>query len=212
MTLVFPTFTQEDFDIFQIPGLDPRMTQIKAHIRPKLEQIGTQLQPFLSELLRVPVHVHVAKHARRTVNPPDSTWVAWSSNARGYKAHPHFQVGLWSSHLFIWFALFPEAEKAKPVFAQNLNRRLDQLLDQIPGDFLWSFDHTRPDATNHANLKRETFLDLIHRLQAVKKSEVLCGIHLSRTEGTLQHPAALEKKIQQTFQQLSSLYQLAISD
>ncbi len=212
MTLVFPTFTPEDFDIFQIPGLEPRMTRIKAHIRPKLEQMGTQLQPFLSELLEVPVHVHVAKHARRTVNPPDSTWVAWSSNARGYKAHPHFQVGLWSSHLFIWFALFPEAEKTKPVFAQNLNRHLDQFLDQIPGDFLWSFDHTRADATNHTNLERETFLDLIHRLQAVKKSEVLCGIHLSRTENTLQHPAALEKKIQQTLQQLSPLYRLAISD
>lgn len=212
MTSVFAAFTQKDFDIFQIPGLEPRMTQIKAHIRPKLEQIGTQLQPFLSELLRVPVHVHVAKHARRTVNPPDSTWVAWSANVRGYKAHPHFQVGLWSSHLFIWFALFPEAEKAKPVFAQNFSRHLDKLLAQIPENFLWSFDHTRPDAKSHSDLKKEDFLDLIRRLQTVKKSEVLCGIHLPKTETALQHPTELEQIIQQTFQQLAPLYRLAISD
>ena len=38
--------------------------------------------------------MHVAKHARRSVNPPIDTWVAFAPNKRGYKMLPHFQIGL----------------------------------------------------------------------------------------------------------------------
>jgi uncharacterized protein YktB (UPF0637 family) len=185
------------------------MSQIKARVRPKLKQMGHQLQPFLSRLLGTPVHVHVAKHARRTVNPPDSTWVAWSANARGYKAHPHFQVGLWSSHLFVWFALFPEAESAKATFARNASGQLAQLSANIPENYRWSFDHTRTDAVRHADLDTETLREHILQLETVKKAELLCGIHLQRTEKTVGNSDELRKTIEETFQVLAPLYQLA---
>ena len=41
-----------------------------------------------------PVYVHVAKHARRTVNPPPETWAAFSHEARGYKKTPHFALAV----------------------------------------------------------------------------------------------------------------------
>ena len=34
---------------------------------------------------------HVAKHARRSVNPPKDTWVAFATSKRGYKMLPHFK-------------------------------------------------------------------------------------------------------------------------
>ena len=209
MDNVFPAFAAEDFDVFHLPGLELRMSHIKAQVRPKLEQIGQLLQPYLAELLNTPMYVHVAKHARRTVNPPDSTWVAWSDNVRGYKSHPHFQVGLWSSHLFVWFALFPEAEAAKTVFAQKASGQLEQLAAGIPKNFLWSFDHTKTDAVRHADMDLNNLRDHIQKLQTVKKAELLCGIHIPATDNTAANAQQLQKTIKETFQTLVPLYHLA---
>src|SRR5699024_11327687 len=59
------------------------------------------------------MHLHIAKHARRTVNPPNDTWMAIAGNKRGYKKHPHFQVGLWDDHLFIWLAYIYELPRSE---------------------------------------------------------------------------------------------------
>lgn len=38
-------FTEKDFDIFKINGLEQRMEAIRSQIRPKLEFIGQSLTP-----------------------------------------------------------------------------------------------------------------------------------------------------------------------
>ena len=53
----------------------------------------------------------MAKHARRTVNPPKDSWVAFAPYKRGYKSLPHFQIGLWRTHLFIVLVIIYEALK-----------------------------------------------------------------------------------------------------
>ncbi|SEN07690.1 Protein of unknown function [Lihuaxuella thermophila] len=106
-----PNFIENDFEVFNIDGLEPRMYALKRQIRPKFEMIGEQIAPYLSMLVGEPVAVHIAKHARRTVNPPEETWVAWSTSRRGYKSLPHFQFGIRDLHLFIWFALIYECDK-----------------------------------------------------------------------------------------------------
>lgn len=63
-------FQQEDFDVFAIDGLDQRMEAIKGIIRPKLEALGQHFAPALSVATGSEMFFHVAKHARRTVNPP----------------------------------------------------------------------------------------------------------------------------------------------
>ena len=60
------------------------------------------------------MYPHIAKHARRTINPPNDTWISFSSNPRGYKMQPHFQIGLWETHLFIWYAVIYEAKDKAP--------------------------------------------------------------------------------------------------
>ena len=70
------------------------MQQIHTRLRPKLEALGHSLLPGVSRATGSPAYAHVARHARRTVNPPDDTWVAFGPDLRGYKKHPHFKVAV----------------------------------------------------------------------------------------------------------------------
>src|SRR2546422_685584 len=90
----FPGFTPADFKVFDIDGFKPRMDAIKTRIRPKLEAIGRDLLPDVARIAGDTAFAHVARHARRTVNPPEDTWVAFALDKRGYKKHCHFKVAV----------------------------------------------------------------------------------------------------------------------
>ena len=150
---------------------------------------------------------HVAKHARRTVNPPDDTWVAWSDNKRGYKSQPHFQVGLWSTHLFIQFGLIYEC-KNKATFAYHMRKDLDHVFSTVPASFYWSQDHTRPEATPHHEMNPELMMQWLKRLETVKKAELLCGFMLDRQNPIVHNGAQLAVTIEQTIRTLFPLYRL----
>jgi uncharacterized protein YktB (UPF0637 family) len=83
-------FSRADFEVFSIPTFPERMQGIKERILPKLTGLGKGLQPALKELAKSDVFPHVARHARRTVNPPPETWVAFGPSARGYKKYGYF--------------------------------------------------------------------------------------------------------------------------
>lgn len=201
----FKGFTQEDFHTFTIPGLENRMNAIVSTVRPKLEYIGQQLCPTLSTLTGEPIYHHVAKHARRTVNPPNDTWVAWSKDRRGYKKHPHFQCGLWATHLFIWFALIYESPM-KADYAQAMIKQLDQVWEIVPPEFEWSWDHTTPTSYKHGELTKEELHKQLTRVQNVQKAELLVGITIDREDPLLQNGEALLQKIEDTFTCLTPLY------
>ncbi len=131
-------FTKEDFQVFHISGLDERMDAIKNRIQPKFHEIGAQLATDLSMMIGNEMHLHIARHARRTVNPPNDTWLAIADNKRGYKKHPHFQVGLFDDHLFIWLALIYELP-SKAVIANMFLERLD-LFRTLPNETVVSLD------------------------------------------------------------------------
>lgn len=78
-------FTEEDFNTFTIEGLDARMEVLKETVRPKLTALGEHFAPTLSALTGDEMFPHVAKHARRSVNPPADSWVAFANSKRGYK-------------------------------------------------------------------------------------------------------------------------------
>ncbi|GBF11084.1 YktB family protein [Tepidibacillus infernus] len=204
----FVGFSNLDFDVFQIDGLEPRMEGIKQYIRPKLELIGQEMAPYLSVLTGQEMFYHVAKHARRTKNPPNDTWVAFAPSKRGYKAFPHFQVGLWSTHLFIWFALIYEAPYKKE-FGENLVNHLTEIFSSIPSEFAWSMDHTKPEVLPHKDLTKEELFQMAEKLKKVKKAELLCGITIDRNDPILTNKEQLFQKIENTFETLMPLYQLA---
>lgn len=206
----FSGFTIEDFDVFLVEGLEPRMDALKERIRPKLESLGQYFAPTISVLTGEEMFVHVAKHARRTINPPKDTWVAFANNRRGYKMLPHFQIGLWKTHLFIWFAVIYEAPQ-KSEIAEKLLKRAEQIYREIPKDFVWSVDHTKPEMIKHQQLSNDDLIKMLGRLQSVKKAELLCGYTIDREETIKLGSQPLIQQIDEVFQKIAPLYKMAIS-
>ncbi|MFB5266291.1 YktB family protein [Paenibacillus enshidis] len=206
--MTFTGFNEQDFDVFEVPGLEARMKVLISNVRPKLEAIGEQLAPFMTDLCGEEMFPHVAKHARRTVNPPKDTWIAWAPSKRGYKAYPHFEVGMFASHLFIVFALIYESPN-KEVFARQLDKQLQEIRGHLPGNYYWSMDHMAPQGIAHAEMTKEQFRTLIQKLATVKKSEVVCGMRLERNDPRVQDGEQLLKLVRSTFEQLLPLYKMA---
>ncbi|MEI2664886.1 YktB family protein [Rossellomorea sp. LJF3] len=205
--MTFNGFTKDDFNVFKIDGLDDRMTAIAERIRPKLDYLGEHFAPALSALTGDEMFYHVAKHARRSVNPPDDTWVAFANNKRGYKKHPHFQIGLWETHVFIWFAMIYEAPN-KVEFGKKAEENADRIRSMIPGHFVWSGDHTKPDATPFSSLSQDEFIALTERVQNVKKAELLCGLHLDRDSAIKMTGDELIQEVESAFETLLPLYKM----
>jgi uncharacterized protein YktB (UPF0637 family) len=206
----FTGFSNDDFDVFSIDGLDPRMEALKTRLQPKLEELGQFFSPTLSTLTGDEMFAHVAKHARRTKNPPIDTWVAFANNPRGYKMLPHFEIGLWGTHLFIWLAVIYESPIRKEI-GQKLAGQIDQIFTDIPNDFVWSNDHTNPDSIQHGQLSKPELMTLFTKLKNVKKAEILCGYRIERDLAVEMDTLALLKKTDEVFKKLVPLYKLIIS-
>jgi uncharacterized protein YktB (UPF0637 family) len=119
-------FSAEDFEVFGIAAFPERMQAIKACVRPKLAALGEQLQPALNDLVKSPVYPHVAKHARRTVNPPPETWVAFGPSPRGYKKFGYLGLVVSRGGLHTRVVVKDEAER-RPQMAKLLMDRAGAL-------------------------------------------------------------------------------------
>jgi uncharacterized protein YktB (UPF0637 family) len=150
---------------------------------------------------------HVAKHARRSVNPPKDTWVAFAANKRGYKRHPHFQIGLFESHVFIWFAVIYEAD-IKTEYGKVLKTHIEEIENSIPSYFVWSKDHTKPDTISMEGLSREDLTALFDRLEKVKKAEILCGLRIPQKEAIEMSKDEWDQTFKDAFTTLLPLYKL----
>ncbi|WP_019242459.1 MULTISPECIES: YktB family protein [Bacillus] len=205
--MTFQGFTQEDFNVFTIDGLEPRMEALQKHIRPKLESLGQFFSQDLSVLSGEEIFPHVAKHARRTVHPPKDTWVAFAANKRGYKMMPHFQIGLWETHVFIWYAVIYEAA-SKVEVGKRLQKNVDFIKKNIPSDFVWSVDHMKPDSTPHNNLSKGDLENMFVRLQTVKKAELLCGIQIPQEQAIQMSGEDFLNICHETYVKLLPLYKM----
>jgi len=202
--MTFAGFTQKDFDVFTIDGLEPKMSAIISSVRPKLEALGAEFVPLLSSLTGDSMFAHVAKHARRKVHAPKDTWVAFSADKRGYKKHPHFQIGLWGTHIFIWFALINEAVD-KPILAERLKAQQGNWLGQLPSSVVWSTDHTKPDII-------DTFdPEILERLAHIKKAEMLCGM-IIHSQQAIEKGLDILKDIETTFTKIAPLYNIVLKN
>lgn len=204
----FAGFTPEDFTTMEIEGLEPRMDALIKGVRPKLNELGDEAAPFLSALCGEEMYPHVAKHARRTVHPPNDTWVAWGPSKRGYKALPHFQTGLFSTHLFVVFAIIYESPN-KLLFADALTKHLSKVKDIVPAHYFWSTDHLDPKGTMQRDMNSESFAGLSRRLKEVKKAEITCGLRIENGDPVLWNGPALLQLIESTFETLLPLYRMS---
>ncbi|MFB4158551.1 YktB family protein [Geomicrobium sp. JSM 1781026] len=202
-------FTTKDFNVFTIPGLEPRMEALQEQIQPKFKNIGERLVSEISSLTGEEMFLHIAKHLRRTTNPPDDSWLAIAPDKRGYKKHPHFQLGLFDDHLFIWLAFIYELPNKKEIgeaFLNDLNT-----IKTLPNDFAISTDHTKKSAEQIGDLTESDLEKKVIRFRDVKKGEFLIGQQLTPTDSRVQDEEELIKTAIDTYETLLPLYRKSLT-
>lgn len=202
---MFEGFTQQDFDVFTIPDLDGRMKEIQNRIQPKFRQIGEVLAEDVQMMSGNEMFLHIAKHARRTVNPPKDTWLAIAGNKRGYKQHPHFQIGLFDDRVFIWLAYIYEVPGKEQIATNFLNRQ-SELEKIIPEGYVISQDHYKKEADKLGDLDLQ---HVLKRFRDVKKAELLIGRHLFPGDPILSDGNLFVDFARETFETLMPIYQLS---
>lgn len=206
--MAFKGFKKIDFQTFEINGLDERMEAIRERIQPKFQAIGDALTDDLSSITGSEMHVHIAQHARRTVNPPQDTWMAFCHNKRGYKQHPHFQIGLFDDHLFVWLAYIYELPN-KQAMADSFLQHISDIKNAIPNNYVVSLDHTKKDATSILELDLKKALERFHN---VKKAEFLIGRNFRSDDPLLKDGKALLSEFRATFETVSPIYKLSMRE
>jgi uncharacterized protein YktB (UPF0637 family) len=132
-------FTSIDFETFRLEGFNERMQQIYAHVRPKLLRLGDQLAPALARRLHMEFFPHVAKHARRTINPPPETWAAFGPSPKGYKRFGYLALCVSQVGIHARAVVKSEADR-RPEIGRLLKRRTAQLVRDYNGTALARYD------------------------------------------------------------------------
>ncbi|MFT3658268.1 DUF1054 domain-containing protein [Staphylococcus ureilyticus] len=198
------TFKANDFKAFTVDGLDNRMEALNKHVRPQLHKLGEYFSQYLEATTGEVFYPHVAKHARRSVNPPKDTWVAFATNNRGYKMLPHFQIGLFENQLFVMYGVMHEAkDKAQrvKVFEEQF-----QTLKNLPSDYSLSLDHMSQEKTYIANMSDDDIQSAIDRVKKVKKGELFVARTLAPNANELKTDKAFLNFLEETFAQLLKFY------
>lgn len=202
-----PAFRPEDFDVFAIDAFEPRMEAIKEQIRPKLRRLGDILAPRLGEETGLPFYAHVATHARRKVNPPDDTWVAFGRNQRGYKRFAHLAVGVELDGLYTHFVVKPEADDKEAV-GRLLAREGLRFLNTVrstEGLLLYG-DTPGKEPLPVRELSADQVAGLAGRLQELKTAGLTLGYALPRERVAELGPVQLLQLLHARLMALVPLY------
>jgi len=143
-------FSRGDFEVFAIEGFSARMAKIYERIRPRLVRLGIELAPELSRTLHIEFFPHVAKHMRRTVNPPDETWAAFGPSPRGYKRYSYLALCISGAGIHARAVVKSEADR-RPEMARLVKSKSADLEKSLRGTRIqqyknWDFRRL-PDAT-----------------------------------------------------------------
>jgi uncharacterized protein YktB (UPF0637 family) len=203
-------FGPGDFKVFDVKGFQPRMGEIRTRIRPKLETLGRSLAPALARSLIGDTFAHVAKHARRTVNPPDDTWVAFGPDARGYKKHCHFKVAVSRQCVRFVFEIGPEhAEKKRWAAAWKKNAgKLSPVLRRMK-DLAWfKNEHDETPAAALGDMTPEELAGLGDELLRRRDGQLVLGRVVAADAAARWTEAQYREAALETFRALVPLYRL----
>ncbi|HFQ1395318.1 TPA: YktB family protein [Staphylococcus aureus] len=198
------TFKPKDFKAFNVEGLDARMEALNEYIRPQLRELGEYFSDFFTSQTGETFYPHVAKHARRSVNPPKDTWVAFATNKRGYKMLPHFQIGMFEDQLFVMFGIMHEA-KDKATRAKVFKRKF-KAIQQLPDDYRVCLDHMKPDKPFIKDLTDDDLIEAIQRAINVKKGEFFIARAITPQDKRLKSDKAFIAFLEETFDQFLPFY------
>jgi uncharacterized protein YktB (UPF0637 family) len=207
---MFPGFRASDFKVFDIPGFKPRMEAIRTQIRPKLEAAGRDLLADVTRIGGGEAFVHVARHARRTVNPPEDTWVAFADDKRGYKKHCHFKVAVSRGAVRFLFEAGPDhADKKR--WAAAWKRHAPQLvpvLRRAKGLAWFKNEHDEQPAAILGDLPADEVSRLGDELTRTRDGQLVLGRAVSAEEAARWTPRDYTRAARETFHLLAPLYRL----
>jgi uncharacterized protein YktB (UPF0637 family) len=199
-------FTREDFEVFGIPTFPERMQGIKEHVQPKLTALGGSLQPALKKLAKSEVFPHVAKHARRTVNPPPETWVAFGPSARGYKKYGHFGLALSRGGLHTRIVVKDEAPDRRQM-AKVLIDRADVLAKVFAEHTVARYDRWNYTGIPELTIPTADFWQEVAEALAKKTGGLDVGLGWPVTRAV----KLTEKQVLEAFASLLPLYEITRS-
>ncbi|MBM4441950.1 MAG: DUF1054 family protein [Candidatus Rokubacteria bacterium] len=203
-------FGPADYRVFDVKGFQPRMGEIRTRVRPKLETLGRSLAPAVAHSVGGATFAHVAKHARRTVNPPDDTWVAFGPDARGYKKHCHFKVAVSRHCVRFLFEVGPEhADKKKWAAAWKKNAgNLTPVLRRMKGLAWFRNEHDETPAAPLADLTSDAVVALADDVVRRRDGQLVLGRAVPAEEAARWTEAKYREAALETFRGLAPLYRL----
>jgi uncharacterized protein YktB (UPF0637 family) len=207
---MFPGFKTSDFKVFDIPGFKPRMEAIRTRIRPKLEAAGRDLLPDVTRIGGADAFVHVARHARRTVNPPNDTWVAFADDKRGYKRHCHFKVAISRGAVRFLFEAGPEhADKKRWCAAWKRHApQLVPVLRRAKGLAWFKNEHDEEPAAILTDMPADDVVSLGDELTRTRDGQFVLGRAVSAEEAARWTSREYARAVRDTFHLLAPLYRL----
>jgi uncharacterized protein YktB (UPF0637 family) len=203
-------FNAADFKVFDVEGFQPRMGGIRTRIRPKLETLGRSLAPALARSLGGETYAHVAKHARRTVNPPDDTWVAFGPDKRGYKKHCHFKVAVSRRCVRFLFEIGPEhGDKKRWSAAWKKNAsKLAPVLRRMKGLAWFKNEHDETPTAALADMTPDALVAMADEIARTRDGQLVLGRVVSAEEAARWTEAQYRTAALETFRALVPLYRL----
>jgi uncharacterized protein YktB (UPF0637 family) len=207
---MFPGFRASDFQVFDIAGFKPRMEAIRTQIRPKLEAAGRDLLSDVARIGGAPAFAHVARHTRRTVNPPDDTWVAFADDRRGYKKHCHFKVAISRGAVRFLLEAGPEHDDKKRWVA-SWKRHAPQLvpvLRRAKGLAWFRNEHDEKPAAILADMPADEVARLADELLRTRDGQLVLGRAVAAEEAARWTPRDYARAARETFHLLAPLYRL----
>jgi uncharacterized protein YktB (UPF0637 family) len=205
-----PAFVTADFKVFEAEDFASRMASIRGRLRPKLDAFGHSLAAGVGRATGAEAFAHVARHARRTVNPPDDTWVAFGPDPRGYKKHPHFKVAISRNAVRFLFEIGPEfADKKRWAAAWRKNApKLGPVFRRVKGLAWFKNEHDEAPAALLADLTPEALGDLADELVRARDGQFVLGRVVAAEEAARWAEPQYRTAALDTFRALAPLYRL----
>ena len=205
-----PAFVAADFKIFDVMGFGPRMGEIRARVRPKLGAFGESLSSSVGRSVGSQVFAHVAKHARRTVNPPDDTWVAFGPDARGYKKHSHFKIAVSRNCVRFLFEVGPEhADKRRWASTWKKNApKVGPVLRRGKHLAWFKNEHDEEPTSPLSDFTPEKLGELADELTRTRVGQFVVGRAVPAEEAARWTEAQYRFAALETFRTLAPLYRL----
>lgn len=188
------------------------MSRLRAEITPRLKAFGAIIAPRLESATSMKFNPQVAMHLRRSVNPPEETWVALCRESRGYKPYVHFRVAVNGEGMKFACYLEEDADD-KPSFAGNLRsnaRKLAAHLKEHPEIRSHHAEANYGKMLTGLHLNEKALKEFADRLDAVKGQHANFAVSLPKADSALESTESLAKAAVEKLLLLMPLYRLGI--